>query len=58
MNKEELLFCKKIEIMFQMYALGNGVNMSNFSITLLRRFLSSFCDEINIKGVNKNEKNN
>ena len=57
MNKEELLLCKKIEILFQMYALGNGVNMSNYCIMLLRRFFVSFCDEINKKGVNKNEKN-
>lgn len=57
MNKEELSFCKKIEILFQLYALRNGVNMSNYSIMLFRRFFVSFCDEINNKGVNKNEKN-
>lgn len=58
MNKQELLFCKKIEILFQMYALDNGFNMSNYSITLLRRFFVSFFDEINNKGGLKNEKNN
>ena len=57
MNKEELVFCKKIEICFQLYALAKGFQLSSYSIMLLRRFFVAFFDEINKKGGIKNEKN-
>lgn len=56
MNKDDLLFCKKIQCLFTLYCLSRGGKISNNTISCLRMFYLCLFEDIK-KGELKNEKN-